>query len=125
VPRVMVDRTQLEIVIHNLLTNSLDALDALPPQRAQSRRIEIAAETDGANVLIAVDDSGPGVAASLTEKLFEPFVTSKANGMGLGLSLSRTLLRHQGGDLYCEPSRLGGARFVVRLATRVTAQTNL
>jgi signal transduction histidine kinase len=125
VPRVIVDRTQLEIVVHNLLTNSLDALDALPPQRAQPRRIEIAAERDGEDVLLAVDDSGPGIAASLAEKLFEPFVTSKSSGMGLGLSLSRTLLRHQGGDLHCEPSRLGGARFVVRLSTRVTPQTNL
>ena len=72
-----------------------------------------------------MDDSGPGVAASLTERLIEPFVTSKTTGMGLGLSLSRTLLRHQGGELYCEPSRLGGARFVIRLAMRPTAQTNL
>jgi two-component system, LuxR family, sensor kinase FixL len=124
-PRVMVDRTQLEIVVHNLLSNSLDAFDAQPPQRLQARRIEIAAEAREADVLIAVDDSGPGVAVNLTERLFEPFVTSKNTGMGLGLSLSRTLLRHQGGDLYCEPSRLGGARFVIRLATRPTAQTNL
>jgi signal transduction histidine kinase len=124
-PRVMVDRTQLEIVVHNLLSNSLDAFDALPPQRVQPRRIEISAEAHGPEVLIAVDDSGPGVPPALTERLFEPFVTSKASGMGLGLSLSRTLLRHQGGDLRCEPSQLGGARFVIRLATRVTAQTNL
>jgi two-component system sensor kinase FixL len=124
-PRVMVDRTQLEIVIHNLLSNSLDAFDALPAQRVQARRIEIAAETHDTDVLIAVDDSGPGVDANLTERLFEPFVTSKTAGMGLGLSLSRTLLRHQGGDLYSERSRLGGARFVIRLATRPTTQTNL
>ena len=124
-PRVMVDRTQLEIVIHNLLSNSLDAFDSLPPQRVQSRRIEIVAEAHGADVLVVVDDSGPGVAASLSERLFEPFVTSKTSGMGLGLSLSRTLLRHQGGDLRSEPSPLGGARFVIRLATQITAQTHL
>jgi signal transduction histidine kinase len=125
VPRVMVDRTQLEIVVHNLLSNSLDAFDALPPHRLQPRRIEITAQTRGADVLIAVDDSGPGVAASLAERLFEPFVTSKTTGMGLGLSLSRTLLRHQGGDLHCEQSRLGGARFVISVATRTTFQTEL
>jgi signal transduction histidine kinase len=45
--------------------------------------------------------------------------------MGLGLSLSRTFLRHQGGDLWSEPSHLGGARFVIRLATQPTAQTSL
>jgi len=125
-PRVMIDRTQLEIVVHNLLSNSLDALDALPPPpRVQRRRIEMSAVQAGPDVLIAVDDSGPGVAANVTARLFEPFVTSKASGMGLGLSLSRTLLRHQGGDLYCEPSHLGGARFVIRLTTRTNARTSL
>lgn len=121
----MVDRTQLEIVIHNLLTNSLDAFDGVPAHRPAPRRIEITVQKRGGDILLAVDDSGPGIAASVAEKLFEPFVTSKISGMGLGLSLSRTFLRHQGGDLWCEPSRLGGARFVVRLATRVTSQTSL
>ena len=124
-PTVMVDRTQLEIVIHNLFTNSLDAFDALPGRRARARRIELAAEVRGADVLIAVDDSGPGIPASLAERLFEPFVTSKTSGMGLGLSLSRTFLRHQGGDLWSETSRSGGARFVIRLATQATPQTEL
>jgi two-component system sensor kinase FixL len=76
-------------------------------------------------VLIAVDDSGPGISPNVIEHLFEPFVTSKISGMGLGLSLSRGFLRHQGGDLWSEPSRLGGARFVIRLATRVTPQTTI
>jgi signal transduction histidine kinase len=124
-PAVMVDRTQLEIVVHNLLTNSLDAFDAHPGQRAHPRRIEISTEIHGADVLILVDDSGPGIAASVTERLFEPFVTSKTSGMGLGLSLSRTFLRHQGGDLWNEPSRLGGARFVIRVPTHITTQTSL
>ena len=124
-PTVMVDRTQLEIVVHNLLTNSLDAFDSLPGGRAYARRIRVAAEVRGADVLIGVDDSGPGIAASLAERLFEPFVTSKTRGMGLGLSLSRTFLRHQGGDLWSEASRLGGARFVLRLATQASAQTEL
>ena len=125
-PTVMVDRTQLEIVIHNLLTNSLDAFDAHPGARARPRRIEITSEARGADVLIGVDDSGPGIDAGVMERLFEPFVTSKSSGgMGLGLSLSRTFLRHQGGDLWSEPSRLGGARFVIRVPTQITTQTSL
>ncbi len=124
-PSVMADRTQLEIVMHNLLTNCLDAFDALPATGSRSRRIEVTAEARGADVLIGIDDSGPGIAANLTERLFEPFVTSKISGMGLGLSLSRSFLRSQGGDLWSEPSRLGGARFVIRLATRVTPQTSM
>src|SRR5258708_5309475 len=124
-PTVMVDRTQLEIVMHNLLTNSLDAFDALPAKGPRGRRIEVTAEMRGADMLIGIDDSGPGIAANLTDRLFEPFVTSKISGMGLGLSLSRSFLRYQGGDLWSEPSRLGGARFVIRLATRVTPQTTI
>ena len=124
-PRVMVDRTQLEIVIHNLLTNSLDAFDALPAGGPRPRCIEVAAQVRGMDVLIRVDDSGPGIGAGLTQRLFEPFVTSKISGMGLGLSLSRTLLRHLGGDLWSEPGRLGGASFVIRLATRPSPQTSL
>jgi two-component system sensor kinase FixL len=124
-PSVVIDRTQLEIVMHNLLTNSLDAFDFLPAGRPRSRRIEVTGEARGSDVLITVDDSGPGIAPALGERLFEPFVTSKISGMGLGLSLSRTFLRHQGGDLWTEPSRLGGARFVIRLATHPTPQTSL
>jgi len=124
-PVVMVDRTQLEIVVHNLLTNSLDAFDASPGTLARPRRIAISTEVRAADVLIAVDDSGPGIAASVAERLFEPFVTGKSTGMGLGLSLSRTFLRHQGGDLWSEPSRLGGARFVIRAPTHITTQTSL
>ena len=124
-PAVVVDRTQLEIVIHNLLTNSLDAFDALPAARHPSRRIEITAQARGSDVLVAVEDSGPGISASVAARLFEPFVTSKVSGMGLGLSISRSFLRSQGGDLQVERGQLGGARFVIRLATTDTGQTAL
>jgi len=124
-PSVVFDRTQLEIVMHNVLTNSLDALDSLPMRSSHSRRIEITAEVRSSDVVVAVDDSGPGISTELAERLFEPFVTSKISGMGLGLSLSRTFLRHQGGDLWNESSRLGGARFVIRLPTQARGQTDL
>ncbi len=124
-PAVLVDHTQLEIVVHNLLTNALEAFAALPATRHHRRHIELTAQARESEVLIAVEDSGPGISASVAERLFEPFVTSKASGMGLGLSISRTFLRSQGGDLWVEPGRLGGARFVIRLATKVAAQINL
>jgi two-component system, LuxR family, sensor kinase FixL len=124
-PNVVVDRTQLEIVIHNLLTNSLEAFESLSVRGARARRIEVAGEARGTDVLIAVDDSGPGISPALDKRLFEPFVTSKITGMGLGLSLSRTFLRSQGGDLWSEPGRLGGARLVIRVPTQPTQQTSL
>jgi two-component system, LuxR family, sensor kinase FixL len=123
-PTVMVDRTQLEIVVHNLLTNALDAFDTLTSARHR-RRVEITVQMRDSDVVIAVEDSGPGLSESVAERLFEPFVTSKANGMGLGLSISRLFLRNQGGDLWIEPGHLGGARFVTRLTTRAIARTNL
>ena len=124
-PKVMVDSTQLEIVIYNLVTNSLDAFDAAASGRSVAGRVEVTAEARGADVLISIDDSGPWIPANVSAQLFEPFVTSKTKGMGLGLSLSRTLLRHQGGDLWSEPSRLGGARFVLRLPTQPATQVSL
>ena len=123
-PTVLVDRTQLEIVVHNLLTNALDAFDTLASARHR-RRVEITVQMRDSDVVIAVEDSGPGLSESVAERLFEPFVTSKANGMGLGLSISRSFLRNQGGDLWVEPGSLGGARFVIRLTTKDIARTNL
>lgn len=125
VPPVLFDRTKLEIVMHNLLTNSLEAFEALPASDSRTRRIEITVDARDDNVIISVDDSGPGIASGLADRLFEPFITSKTSGMGLGLSLSRTFLRHQGGDLWSESGRLGGARFVLRLSTREIPQTHL
>lgn len=124
-PQVMVDRAQLEIVVHNLLTNAIEAFDVPAARHLQQRCIEIRAQPLNADVLVIIDDSGPGIAADLSERLFEPFVTSKVSGMGLGLSLSRTFLRHQGGDLWHAASPLGGARFVLRLGTQPAVQSSL
>jgi C4-dicarboxylate-specific signal transduction histidine kinase len=119
------DRTQLEIVIHNLLTNALDAFNAPAPSKEQSRRIEVAVYAQASDVFITVEDSGPGISADVAERLFEPLVTNKASGMGLGLSLSRSMLRTRGGDLWVEAARLGGARFVIRVPMQPTAQISL
>jgi len=124
-PTVVADRMQLEIVVHNLLTNALDAFDAGEGSREHPRCIEVTTHAQAGDVFIAVEDSGPGISASVADRLFEPLVTSKASGMGLGLSLSRSMLRTQGGDLWFEASRLGGTRFVIRLAMQPTAQSNL
>jgi C4-dicarboxylate-specific signal transduction histidine kinase len=67
-------------------------------------------------VLLHVEDSGAGLSPEILERLFEPFTTSKPDGMGLGLTISRSLMRAQGGDLCYERSAaLGGAAFSIRL----------
>jgi signal transduction histidine kinase len=114
-PGVHSDITRLEIVLHNLLGNAIDAMLHRPLER---RQIELVVQRSEKTVELSVEDSGPGVDKQTASKLFEPFVTTKAEGMGLGLAISRSLLRAQGGDLLFESgSRWGGARFVVRLPT--------
>jgi two-component system sensor kinase FixL len=65
-------------------------------------------------VILRVDDSGPGIASGAAESLFEPFMTSKPDGMGLGLAISRSLIRARGGELsFARSATLGGASFTV------------
>ncbi len=112
-PPVAGDPTQLEIVLHNLVANAIDSIAAAG---AGAGRIEIAATRRGDMVRLSVTDSGPGVAADVAARVFEPFVTTKPGGMGLGLAISRSLLRAQGGDLeYTIDEAAGGACFVVAL----------
>ncbi len=107
------DTTQLEIVLHNLVGNSLDAVMQREPPR---RRIELCAESSEGSVLFHVSDSGPGLSADVLAHLFEPFTTTKSGGMGLGLAISRSLVRARGGDLLHElRGKLGGATFTARI----------
>ena len=68
--------------------------------------------------VVSVIDSGPGLEPAAAERLFQPFVTTKAQGMGVGLSISRTIVEAHGGRIWTEPNPAGGAifRFTVRLA---------
>ena len=110
---VSADERQLEIVLQNLLTNALEAMEeAGSPQR----RLLLRVGRETGSVVISCEDSGPGVAAAQAARLFDPFVTSKTSGMGLGLSISRKLVRAMGGEMTSGKSqKLGGAALVVRL----------
>jgi C4-dicarboxylate-specific signal transduction histidine kinase len=121
IPAVQGDSTQLQIVLHNLLANALDAVMHVPPAK---RRIELYATSAADTVIVRVEDSGPGVPADVAKELFEPFVTSKSDGMGLGLAISRSLVLARGGELAFAPSeRLGGASFTVRLPIEMPPET--
>lgn len=111
-PIVLGDELQLEQVFLNLLRNAIDATAQIPAGR---RRIAIEATAPDGDVEVAIADNGPGIAASFESVLFEPFETTKATGMGLGLSISRQIVESHGGKLWYERGEGGGARFVVRL----------
>ena len=118
-PPLEADETQLRIVLHNLIANAVDATQDLPGEK----RIELWATADEREVSLVVEDSGAGIPGSLADRLFEPFVTSKAEGMGLGLAISRTLVRARGGEITSLPGqRLRGARLRVTLPIDVPGE---
>jgi two-component system C4-dicarboxylate transport sensor histidine kinase DctB len=107
---VLAERNRLEQVVLNILQNAIEALDGTPDPA-----IALGVTVRGKHVTIRVSDNGPGVAASVQSKLFTPFTTSKRDGLGLGLVISRDIVAAFGGELSLEPSPVG-ARFVIRLA---------
>ena len=109
---VHADKGQLQIVLHNLLTNAFDAVADVGPG---ARRVHIIVTTEGDRLRITVEDSGRGVPAGVLSQLFEPFVTSKPDGMGLGLAISRSLVKSQGGELCLDTSGASGTCFRVEL----------
>jgi C4-dicarboxylate-specific signal transduction histidine kinase len=106
------DQTQLAMVLHNLLVN---AIEAIVSGGSTHRVVRLELIDLGDAVRIVVEDSGPGIAPEIEATMFEPFATSKPEGMGLGLAISRTLVRAHGGDLAAEPRAGGGTRFVLSL----------
>jgi signal transduction histidine kinase len=98
-PPLAVDRVQIGAVLGNLLGNAIDALAESGPPRA----IEVRARrTDPATIRIEVRDSGPGVPVEVRDRLFQPMSTSKPEGMGLGLAISRTIAERHGGRLWLD-----------------------
>jgi two-component system sensor kinase FixL len=116
-PSVLVDRIQLQQVVVNLLTNARDAVRDQPPER-RAITIRSAADgsvADGPAVQFEVADRGSGLPEGVAQRLFEPFVTTKERGMGIGLSICRTIIRDHGGSIEAAAHPEGGAIFRVRL----------
>jgi two-component system sensor kinase FixL len=117
-PVVLADPVQIEQVLLNLLRNAMDAMEAANTER---RSIIVEARRSGKrDIEISVADSGPGVASEMTDTIFEPFITTKPLGMGMGLSISRAIVESHGGSLRMARGTDSGAIFIFNLPTAET-----
>ena len=111
---VMADGIQLQQALVNLVRNAVEAV-ADQPRREVAIRGQVISATQ---YQLSVEDSGPGLAPDQIDRMFQPLMTTKADGMGLGLSVTRTIVERHGGSLSVQTSTLGGAAFVFNLERR-------
>ena len=116
-PLIEADRVQLQQVILNLIVN---ACEAMRSNDEPTRELWISSKADGPNgVLVAVRDTGPGLDPTSIDRLFEPFYTTKSEGMGVGLSISRSIVQAHGGQLWASANEPRGAIFQFTVPTHL------
>ena len=116
--QVLGDRVQLQQVILNLIVNAIEAMNAVSDD---SRVLHLKTEPkDGENVRSTVQDSGPGIDAENTERVFDRFFTTKSQGMGMGLSICRSIVEAHGGRLWVETGSHRGSVFLISLPVRAS-----
>jgi PAS domain S-box-containing protein len=118
IPAIEGDRVQLQQVVLNLLVNAMEAMDG---DDAHPRELAVVSARDGDGVRVEVRDSGPGIDAQQAERLFEAFYTTKDEGIGMGLSISRSIIEAHGGRLDVAPNTPRGAVFRFVLPARQPA----
>jgi signal transduction histidine kinase len=112
-PRVVADKVQLQQVILNLIANAVDAMSSVSDR---TRVLHVRSELDRSDgVLIMVEDSGPGIAPKDINRIFEPFFTTKSSGMGMGLSICRSIIEAHGGRLTASTGQPHGSVFRIVL----------
>jgi signal transduction histidine kinase len=112
-PPIVGERTQLQQVVLNLVMNAVEAMKEVSDRR---RAIDVTTRViDGGDVLLTVADTGHGIKPDDTGRIFEPFFTTKPQGMGMGLSISRSIVEAHGGRLWASAGNPHGTIFHVRL----------
>jgi signal transduction histidine kinase len=121
-PTILGDRVQLQQVILNLMMNAIEAMSGVGEG---SRELLVSTrEVESGGVLVSVSDSGPGLPQANPEQLFEAFYTTKASGLGMGLSICRSIVEAHGGRIWATPNQPRGAVFSVTLPGRPSALEN-
>ena len=110
---VLASKIQVQQVLLNLMRNAVEAM-----QDCERRELTVSTHRlDNETIRIDVADTGPGIAPDIAAQLFQPFITTKRHGMGVGLSISRTIIESHGGRLWAEPNPGGGTIFRMTLKT--------
>jgi signal transduction histidine kinase len=110
-PKVKGERTQLQQVLLNLIINANDAM-----KESETKQLFVSSRMyDNKTILVSIKDTGHGIDEKDKEKLFKPFITTKKEGMGMGLSVCRTIIKEHGGDIWTENDPEGGASFFITL----------
>ena len=113
---ILADKVQIQQVLLNLFRNAIEAVT-----HGERRELLVSSRPSGTGMVeVSVADTGPGISADIAAQLFQPFVTTKPQGMGVGLSISRTIIEAHGGQIWTEPNPGGGAvfRFTLRALTK-------
>ena len=121
-PPVHGDRVQLKQVVMNLVMNAADAMATLADRE---RTLRITSEPHEGGLLVRIEDSGPGIAPAEMERVFKPFHTTKAKGMGMGLSISRSIVAAHHGRLWALPGVRFGAVFCLTLPPAASAAQSM
>lgn len=120
VGRIVVDKIQIQQVALNLIRNALEAMD-----EASTRELTIAVERDPERMVkVSIADTGPGILPDVRDHLFQPFVSSKVEGLGVGLSICRTIIEAHGGRIWAADNERGGTTFSFTLPVAEAGAAN-
>jgi two-component system sensor kinase FixL len=120
-PPVLGDRVQLQQVLLNLLLNAMDAVHDSAPDR---RRVTLRVQNAGAQIEVEVSDTGHGIPADKLQQVFTPFFTTKPNGLGMGLPISRSIIESHDGKIWAANNAQGGATFIFTLPVAAKGKAN-
>jgi signal transduction histidine kinase len=120
---VLGDRVQLQQVVLNVIMNAIEAMSEV---REGPRELMIStSEVESGSVLVAISDTGPGLSPASLARIFQAFYTTKASGLGLGLSICRSIIEAHGGRLWATPNEPRGAIFCILLPIEEKSRENL